>query len=250
MAFIGNNIRKIRSVKGLSQAAFAEVFDLKRANIGAYEEGRAEPRIEVVARIANHFSISLEDFIGKELRVNAITRFRLFEQDGTQVKGKKRITPVHVSGESVPYVSNTSIYIGNRTDKEYLGSLGDISVPGLSQKLDIAFAVQNNDMLYMEAGIRQGDTVFCSELKVKRYNPQGVYVFIINDTFYIRRIGRASKGLQLDPDNPQADVLNVMAKEVQASWKVEGVLSSYISQAKINDRITKLETLITEISRK
>ena len=40
MSYIGKNIKKLRSVKGLSQAKFAELFDIKRASIGAYEEGR------------------------------------------------------------------------------------------------------------------------------------------------------------------------------------------------------------------
>ena len=37
MSFFGKNIKKIRSVKGLSQQAFAELFDLKR-EIEAYAD--------------------------------------------------------------------------------------------------------------------------------------------------------------------------------------------------------------------
>ncbi|MTI32320.1 helix-turn-helix domain-containing protein, partial [Xanthovirga aplysinae] len=48
MSYIGKNIRKIRSVKKLSQAAFAQLFDLGRATVGAYEEGRAEPKIDTI----------------------------------------------------------------------------------------------------------------------------------------------------------------------------------------------------------
>jgi transcriptional regulator with XRE-family HTH domain len=55
MSKIGSNIRKIRTVKGLNQSQFAELFDLNRARIGAYEEGRAEPKIDVVIEIAKYF---------------------------------------------------------------------------------------------------------------------------------------------------------------------------------------------------
>ena len=48
MSYIGKNIKKIRSVKKLSQSAFADIFGLKRTSIGAYEEGRAEPKIDKV----------------------------------------------------------------------------------------------------------------------------------------------------------------------------------------------------------
>ena len=53
MTHIGKNIRKIRSVKKLSQQAFADQFGLSRANIGSYEEGRAEPKIAIIMEIAN-----------------------------------------------------------------------------------------------------------------------------------------------------------------------------------------------------
>ena len=57
MSKIGNNIRKIRSVKNLNQSDFADLFELKRASIGAYEEGRAEPKINTVIEIANYFGV-------------------------------------------------------------------------------------------------------------------------------------------------------------------------------------------------
>jgi len=80
MSKIGSNIRKIRSVKGLSQAAFADLFGLSRASVGAYEEGRAEPKFDVVIEIANYFSISLGDIFTQDLTVNQLTNFKLSNQ--------------------------------------------------------------------------------------------------------------------------------------------------------------------------
>ena len=48
MSFFGKNIRKIRTVKSLSQQSFAEMFELKRGTLGAYEEGRSEPKIDTI----------------------------------------------------------------------------------------------------------------------------------------------------------------------------------------------------------
>ena len=75
MQAINKNIKKLRSLKGLSQSDFAKLFDLSRANIGSYEEGRAQPKIDAVTRIANYFSISLDDFVNKELSVNDLSGF-------------------------------------------------------------------------------------------------------------------------------------------------------------------------------
>lgn len=84
MTRIGANIKKIRTAKGLSQLAFAELFDLSRGNISSYEENRAEPRLEMVLRIANHFCIPLEAFITRNLTINEILQFngdKLLEEE-------------------------------------------------------------------------------------------------------------------------------------------------------------------------
>lgn len=70
MSFFGTNIKKIRQVKGLSQKAFADLFDLNRGVISAYEEGRAEPKIDTLLKVARHFSLDLDDFLTKPLQVN------------------------------------------------------------------------------------------------------------------------------------------------------------------------------------
>ncbi len=70
MSIIGKNIRKIRTVKKLSQAAFAEIFNLARPSVGAYEEERSEPKLETVIQIANYFGISIDSLLTKELTIN------------------------------------------------------------------------------------------------------------------------------------------------------------------------------------
>jgi len=75
MTKIGVNIKKIRTTKGLSQQAFADLFDLTRGNISSYEENRAEPRIETIVRIANYFCIPLEQFLSQNLTINEILKF-------------------------------------------------------------------------------------------------------------------------------------------------------------------------------
>lgn len=79
MTYFGTNLKKIRQIKGLSQQAFAELIDLNRGVISSYEEGRAEPKIETLLRIANYFGISTDDIISKPLTVNQLANFSLIE---------------------------------------------------------------------------------------------------------------------------------------------------------------------------
>ncbi len=76
MSYIGKNIRKIRMSKKFSQTEFAELFDLKRTAVGSYEEGRAEPKIETLIKIADYFNLTLDQLLRQELTVNEIFKFR------------------------------------------------------------------------------------------------------------------------------------------------------------------------------
>ncbi|AZA81322.1 hypothetical protein C1637_01730 [Chryseobacterium lactis] len=72
MSFFGTNIKKIRQVKGLSQKAFADLFDLNRGVISSYEEGRAEPKIDTILKVANHFNLNLDKLLTEILQVNQL----------------------------------------------------------------------------------------------------------------------------------------------------------------------------------
>lgn len=72
MSFFGTNIKKIRQVKGLSQKAFADLFDLNRGVISSYEEGRAEPKIETILKVANYFNLTLDQLLTEPVRENQL----------------------------------------------------------------------------------------------------------------------------------------------------------------------------------
>ena len=76
MSYFGKNIRKIRNAKKISQAAFADLFDLKRGSISAYEEGRAEAKIDTIIEIAGYFQLTLDQLLRKELTINEIYHIR------------------------------------------------------------------------------------------------------------------------------------------------------------------------------
>lgn len=91
MSFFGTNIKKIRQVKGLSQKAFADLFDLNRGVISSYEEGRAEPKIETILKVANYFNLNLDKLLTEILQVNQLVSVSdidhlMFESDKTNEK--------------------------------------------------------------------------------------------------------------------------------------------------------------------
>ena len=89
MTYFGTNLKKIRQIKGLSQQAFAELIDLNRGVISSYEEGRAEPKIETLLRIATYFGIPTDDILSKPLTVNQLSNFSLIEESISAINNQK-----------------------------------------------------------------------------------------------------------------------------------------------------------------
>lgn len=85
-SILAKNFKKLRHFKSMNQEEFAELIGVKRASVGSYEEGRAEPKLEVLMRLADHFKLKVDDIIRKELTVNQIAGFRLPEDDPDRLK--------------------------------------------------------------------------------------------------------------------------------------------------------------------
>ncbi|MFT4970338.1 MAG: transcriptional regulator with XRE-family HTH domain [Chitinophagales bacterium] len=63
MSIFGKNIKTLRQSNGLSQQEFANLFELSRASIGSYEEGRADPKIDTLIKIAKYFKVKIDQLV-------------------------------------------------------------------------------------------------------------------------------------------------------------------------------------------
>ncbi len=100
MSFFGQNMRFLRNRAQLSQAAFAEIFNLKRSAVGAYEEERAEPKVEVFVMIARHFGVSVEDLVCRNMQRDGVPARRM-EIDIEGLEDNAAIKMVKMGGVSM-----------------------------------------------------------------------------------------------------------------------------------------------------
>ncbi|MCI5056343.1 MAG: helix-turn-helix domain-containing protein [Flavobacteriales bacterium] len=218
MSFFGKNIRKIRGFKGLSQAAFAEIFDVNRSNIGAYEEGRAEPKIDLIIEIAKYFSISLEDMVGKELTINDISSFKLFDEGPTikkEQESPKILQPILVRAVDQNY------YINHHRDK-----------PALDQmKISNDFGILTCDRIFELTspldglGLSAGDYVLCdSEL-----GSEGFGIGIYKEEIKAFRI---------------EDILN---EDFSESWRINGYIKKNLTHTSLEARMNHVEKSLIEL---
>lgn len=134
MSYFGKNIKKIRIAKNLSQTAFADIFNLKRTAVGAYEEGRAEAKTDTLIKISEYFKISIDILLKNEITVNEI-----FGISNNPISDKRKI----------PFISNSNIkkFIKSSGDKNFLKSLETIEIPIKYDYCTFAFEINDGILL-------------------------------------------------------------------------------------------------------
>ncbi|HAD98165.1 MAG TPA: hypothetical protein DCG19_12215 [Cryomorphaceae bacterium] len=224
MSVIGTNIKKIRGVKNLSQSDFADLFDMKRASIGSYEEGRAEPKIATVLQIANHFGISIDDLLTKELSVNDLSRFDIFKEElAGEVKHNLSPSKVPVDIIPVPYVSQAEqqAYLAGEIKSSVLPVIQLPLLKGMNYR---AFELNDDAMVYHGSGAGKQDVVVgCrpDKFDLNQVESSKLYIFETRKQLYYRRLNAKNlSNLVLEPLHPDHYQVTVASKEVQRVWQV------------------------------
>lgn len=63
---IGDRIKKLRIMRGLTQKDIATLLDVSPSTIGMYEQNRREPDISTLIRISEQFNVSMDYLLGRE----------------------------------------------------------------------------------------------------------------------------------------------------------------------------------------
>ena len=227
MSLIGKNIRKIRSVKKISQQAFAELFALTRANIGSYEEGRAEPKVQIVVDIANKFGVSVDRLLNAEISVNEISNFKTELASGGSVKLKSSVN----NNAQIPYLSSIDqvMYLESADKESMVGKLASIQViksDGIT--VERAFEVHSTDMLCKQKGLFVSDIVFAKKSipsEIASLKEGTIYVVLAQGQVFIRRMYFAQGSLEFHADNAFYTPVVFAIDEIVELWEVVGLLS-------------------------
>jgi transcriptional regulator with XRE-family HTH domain len=68
LIIIGNNIRKIRLRKNITQVELAEKCDFEKSNMRRIEAGNTNPTIKTLFKIANGLDVAISDLL-KETKI-------------------------------------------------------------------------------------------------------------------------------------------------------------------------------------
>lgn len=257
MSYIGKNIKKVRTVKKLSQAAFAELFSLARPSVGAYEEGRAEPKIETIIHIAHYFGLSIDLLLNKELTVNDLFKFDLLPEGTTknEIENDESFAIRSQEGSIALVLEDKYLeYLVNYQNKDFLEKLRKIYLPVKSKAQSRAFQLIGSEMEYNHNGLHHGDILLGSKIEKitsRQIRIGKIYVIVTREFITTRRVTAVGKEISFTPDDPNYSGIELLTTDILELWEVYGVYSTYLNPpSALEERILKLENDIKQINLK
>ena len=249
MSFFGRNIKKIRSLKLLSQQAFAEVFDLKRATLGAYEEERSEPKIDTIIKIANYFSIPIDDLLTKELTINQLLKFNTnLTTDADQMEVAALTKVPIILPECV------ADYLNHHSKKNFIADLPVMSLPISNEKIFRAYTVTDLEMANQDVGFYPNDVVvgeLVPKSAYKKLNNRTPVIVVTDTDILVRRFFSTDKGYVLRADHKGIDDQIFNAKQINELWRIRYVFYKRIPETsgEISDQINLLRMEIEKLKK-
>ncbi|MBA4145894.1 MAG: transcriptional regulator [Cytophaga sp.] len=149
MVKINENIRFIRKQLGLTQDQFAQKLGIKRSLVGAYEEGRAEPRLDLLQLMATFINSSVDKIIGENLTEATMTVSFDNNRDYSRGREVLVVTVDENSKDNIELVPHKAAagYMNGYADPEFVKELPHFKLPMLKQGTYRAFEISGDSML-------------------------------------------------------------------------------------------------------
>lgn len=252
MSFLAENLRVLRKQQGLTQAQFAEKIGSNRSAIGAYEEGRADPRLDTLTLMARYFGVTLDALILTQMTT-----------EGSRTKNHLdmplRVLPVAVdlkdpNSSVVTLVPDRAAagYTGGFGDAEFIEELPVLQLPFEEMhhsKTHRVFQIEGDSMLPIPSGAYIITTYTEGFDKLK---PGRCYVLVTQtDGVVYKRAGNLDHNagtLELISDNPQFEPYELELKEVREVWEAHGYISFDIPGAgDYTPDLSEMKTMLADL---
>ena len=237
MSVANQNLKYLRKLRGWTQQEFADKLRIKRSLIGAYEEERAKPHLDVLENICDIFKLTMDDILRKDLSDNK----------GNYL-AKRRAMKLAGGRPDIPFVPMKAAagYLNGYADPEYIDELNTFTLPMLSGGNYRAFEIVGDSMLPTPSGsIIVGEKVDSIE-DVKNSN---TYVIVSkSEGIVYKRIeknNRSKNRLTLVSDNPAYHPYNISEEDVLEMWQASVVISRAASQQRWD--INQLANIVTNL---
>ncbi|MDO7846316.1 helix-turn-helix domain-containing protein [Hymenobacter sp. M29] len=258
---INTNLKFCRRELALTQAQMADKLGIKRSLVGAYEEGRAEPRLATLVNMARLFGITLDqlvttDFskkknakiIGTAPAPEASAEADDQPEPPTPAGGKLRVLAFTVDqdqNENIELVPQKAAagYLNGYADREYLEVLPKFRLPMLSNTGTYrAFEIAGDSMLPIASGTVIVGRYVEDWASIKDGTP--CIVVSARDGIVFKRVFnkmRSGAMFVLHSDNPHFSPYDVKVDDVLEIWEAKSYISSTFPIAELSlERVASL----------
>jgi transcriptional regulator with XRE-family HTH domain len=247
MSRAGLNLKYLRKLRGWTQEEFAQKLNIKRSLIGAYEEERADPRLEVLEIVADMFKLTLDELLLKDLQSTSGSGAGSYLQ---KRRMQKMMTVERNVIHFVP-VKAAAGYLTGYADSEFIDELNTFTLPMLTGGNYRAFEIIGDSMLPTPSGsIIVGEKVDSMD-DVK--NNQAYIVVSRNEGIVYKRIvksNRSKNKLSLVSDNPSYQPYQVNTEDIVELWQAQVVIGKVASQQRwdVNSLANLVNNLQDQVS--
>ena len=249
MSYLNHNIKYLRKQKNYTQAEFAERIGVKRSLIGAYEEHRAEPKIETIQKMAYLFNLNLEALINQNLSKGE-------KAIQTDTKGRTiRVLSIVVDREqkeriSIVPVSARAGYMHSYSDPEYIHDLPNFNLPLTElypDKTYRIFQIEGDSML----PITSGSYVICEYIENWEELKEGLSYMLItkNNGILFKRVWQDEHAdhLLLKSDNEAHEPFDINRNDLIEVWKGLGFITFDLPEEKEESDMDNLAAVISQL---
>jgi transcriptional regulator with XRE-family HTH domain len=250
MSNISSNLKYLRKKNGQTQQQFADLMGIKRSLVGAYEEDRAEPKYELLKRIAENFELTIDEFINENINDKWKPKLK---SHGSNL----RILSISVDNsdneniEMVP-VKASAGYLNGFSDPQYIKELPkfQLPLPALKQGTFRAFEITGDSMLPIQPG-----SVIIGEYMDNWNEVKTGETYIViskNEGVVYKRAGnrfKENKELKLISDNKVYDPYMVAADDILEIWKAKAYISSTLPDPAPEPTMETLTNMMSQMQK-
>ncbi len=224
MSYLPSNLRFLRKQKGITQNDLADQLDVQRTMISAYEDGRSEPKLATLKKLAELLEVGLEEILEHDI-----------ENLGRKAIQKRGINILTIAADDSDRENITLVgqkasagYLNGFADPEYMETLPQFHLPNLSRQATYrAFELAGDSMLPLIPGtivigayVEQLHQIKSGRTYILVTQTEGVvYKRVFN---YLEENGK----LFLASDNEHYKPYEVRGEDVLEVWEAKAFIST------------------------
>jgi transcriptional regulator with XRE-family HTH domain len=242
--YFGSNIKVLRNRSKRSQEEVAQDLGLTRSTYSGYENGVAQPNLDMLVRLSEYYKVSSDDLIKKDLKSFSESEMSIIDKGlHVDAKGQKLRVLTTVTNENnediiemIP-VKASAGYAAGYADPDYLKVLPTFHLPFLARDRKYrSFPIKGDSMPPVVEGSYVVAEYVQNWMTVRNGTP---CIIVTKDEGIVFKIVHnfldSQQSFKLISTNPFYEPYMVHANEVIEIWKFVNYISHELPEVRMDD---------------